>query len=468
MSVVLHKKYECLQMVAEDVFSYLYTAQTVVQKTPLYIWKYKSNFLNDTVILSLKENAETWKELHHSNILPCVDSFYEEGSFYTVHPRFTALMPLELFLKQKQHSASELWKISSQILSVLLYLESKKVICGAINLSHIFIGPQLEVCVGSILVSVTLIKEQFDECEVVDDGVFYAPEFIVKHQFDHRSDIYAFGVLLYVLFSHSWPYSYSNKVEELKKSFLKHAAPFKKAFSKIPHRLDLVIARSIEKVPEARFQSFQELVDFYNSEKSDTRYWPVARAYEDSLNNELKESVKDFKKKQFWKRFKWGLLIGFFVFCIVFGNISFLKYMHVSGSTVVPAVVGLSLEEAEKILNDTQLMVVVAGEKVHPSIPKGYVVDSKPKSGSEIKENREVRLYISKGPGDYLVPLFVGKTLDRVKQMLPDDVTLNVREYVFSDVVPEGEIIAQSPSQNNVLEKNKPIQLIVSKGKALP
>ena len=91
---------------------------------------------------------------------------------------------------------------------------------------------------------------------------YVSPEMVRGDTVDHRSDLYAVGIILYEMLSGRLPFN-SNHVERLLNSHLREPPPpfAKIGFEHCPPGLEAVVQRILSKYPNERPQSAHELVD---------------------------------------------------------------------------------------------------------------------------------------------------------------------------------------------------------------
>lgn len=97
-------------------------------------------------------------------------------------------------------------------------------------------------------------------------------------------------------------------------------------------------------------------------------------------------------------RFFWLNIIGMIVFFIlaVWGTLMWLDvYTHHGESQEVPNVVDKSLSQADRILADSELEVIVSDSTYVPGLRAGIVLDQTPAAGSFVKKGRTIYLTIS-------------------------------------------------------------------------
>jgi eukaryotic-like serine/threonine-protein kinase len=129
----------------------------------------------------------------------------------------------------------------------------------------------------------------------------------------------------------------------------------------------------------------------------------------------------------------------------------------------VPVLRGMSLEEAESVLEENNLVLGDVKERYHERVAEDVVLRSDPAQGTELKREAAVDLVVSLGPEPIEVPDFTGRSAERAEQVLTErgfevEVT---REN--SDEVPKGDVISQDPS-SGTLFRGDTVRLVVSEG----
>ena len=132
----------------------------------------------------------------------------------------------------------------------------------------------------------------------------------------------------------------------------------------------------------------------------------------------------------------------------------------------VPPLRGMSEDAAQEALDDANLSFGDAVERFHEKVPRGVVVRSDPEPGSELKPGAAVDLVVSKGARPIKVPDHTGKDADAAEKALTQlKLEVEVSEE-FSDSVPTGKVISQSPG-SGTLFRGETVKLVVSKGPEL-
>ncbi|MDO8645080.1 MAG: Stk1 family PASTA domain-containing Ser/Thr kinase [Candidatus Planktophila sp.] len=130
----------------------------------------------------------------------------------------------------------------------------------------------------------------------------------------------------------------------------------------------------------------------------------------------------------------------------------------------ITSLVGLTLKAAAASISKSPLRLGKNIEVFNNTIPKGYVIGSKPKVGSKVKRNTVVNIIVSKGVETILIPSYVGMSGEQALNELTE-LGFDVESiYTFSENILAGTVISQNPLGNSQAPKGSPITLNVSKG----
>lgn len=136
----------------------------------------------------------------------------------------------------------------------------------------------------------------------------------------------------------------------------------------------------------------------------------------------------------------------------------------------VPNVIGLTLEEAQKLPAVTaDGFTVVEGRHVASSdVPVGRIVSQSPAKGDLVKAGgQEITVEISRGGGTLSVPDLYNMDQRLAEGLLRSaGLTMKVEE-ANSDEIVRGNVISQSPAANETIEDGGTVTVVVSMGKLL-
>jgi len=143
----------------------------------------------------------------------------------------------------------------------------------------------------------------------------------------------------------------------------------------------------------------------------------------------------------------------------------------------VPDVVGKTQDEATNAITSAGLVVGKVTEEYSDTVPAGKVISQSPFAGTEVDKGSVVDLVISKGKktegetpapasNKVQVPDVVGKTrADAENAITQAGLKVGNVTEDYSDTVPAGKVISQSPSAGTEVEKGSAVDLVISKGK---
>ena len=135
---------------------------------------------------------------------------------------------------------------------------------------------------------------------------------------------------------------------------------------------------------------------------------------------------------------------------------------------IMPDVVGKTQEEAEKVLNDMKLHLVIdtTTTEYHATVPAGSVIRSEPILGTMIQTGNTIKLVISNGKQALVMPPVAGLTREEAEKTINDlNMGLNITvEEVFDKSVEKGVVKESTPKMGDTIQTGDTIKLVVSKG----
>jgi serine/threonine protein kinase/beta-lactam-binding protein with PASTA domain len=137
-----------------------------------------------------------------------------------------------------------------------------------------------------------------------------------------------------------------------------------------------------------------------------------------------------------------------------------------SGLVKVPAVVGLSKDDAEKTLKAVSANFTILWEEDYSAeVEKDYVISQYPPSSTDVAKNSQITLTISVGAETLAVPDISKQTLDEAKE------TLSAAGFETTTVTYEanadfeaGIVLSTNPAAGEMLATDQNIEIVVSSG----
>lgn len=155
-------------------------------------------------------------------------------------------------------------------------------------------------------------------------------------------------------------------------------------------------------------------------------------------------------------------IFAFIGVVLLFAYITF-KLLSFSRAVDVPDLSGKSLIEVNELLSQKGLNLKIEGEDYDSDVPAGHIIRQDLPFGSRVKEQRSIRVFVSKGPRVQSVPPVAGESLDKAESVLLQS-GLKVAKVirVHSTSAEKDRVIAQKPAPGEKMTEK--ITLVVSSG----
>ena len=128
----------------------------------------------------------------------------------------------------------------------------------------------------------------------------------------------------------------------------------------------------------------------------------------------------------------------------------------------VPDIRGQSITEANAGLAAVGLVLRVDLRRPDPTVPADHILVQEPEPGTVLRRQRAVRVRVSEGQRDPVVPAVVGQAERSAEILLAQDqVAIGRRAEIRSTTYPAGTVIAQDPSPDH---RAPAVALLVNEG----
>jgi len=135
-----------------------------------------------------------------------------------------------------------------------------------------------------------------------------------------------------------------------------------------------------------------------------------------------------------------------------------------SGDIGTPYVEGEEIITALEKVSLVGLNLKMSGLAYHDELPRNYVISQDPKPGNGLKAGRDVRVVISKGVRDVVMPDVREMPLHQAESILKRrGFNLSAKNHAHS-AIKEGHVIAQLPPRGRRIGNEKNVELLISRG----
>ena len=155
-------------------------------------------------------------------------------------------------------------------------------------------------------------------------------------------------------------------------------------------------------------------------------------------------------------------------FLLVAGASAYLTLTYIIKSedtVIVPDLVGKDVVSALELLTDLQLNTKVSGSEYSHQFPKNHVTFQEPEAGSEIKKDRDVRIMISKGTHNILMPNLVTLSEQQARMIMEENgISRGHLSQTFNQNIAKDQIMAQVPAPGVMITRGASVDILVSMG----
>ncbi len=165
-------------------------------------------------------------------------------------------------------------------------------------------------------------------------------------------------------------------------------------------------------------------------------------------------------------RFLFGILILGVIGLSWYGT----RFLEVPNDVTVPNLIGKTFDDAKRIAGQQHFTLVESADSAYSdTMPEDQIYEQNPLAGHTIKSGKEVTVFRSLGPRLLTVPALAGTTQDyAAKALLQANLPLGTTTQEFSETVPNGIILSQSPQGQSKVARNTAINFVISKGRQPP
>ena len=167
---------------------------------------------------------------------------------------------------------------------------------------------------------------------------------------------------------------------------------------------------------------------------------------------------------------RWLTFINLFLGLALIAGIGGLVYMTMNflqptSEVVVPNLVGKTLTEAKTEAIDKKFEIAIVDQQYMDKIPSDQVYQQKPEPGRRIRQNKQVSLWVSRGPRMADVPDVRGMSFDLARRVIEKNgLRVGNYTYEYDPLEARANVLRQMPDQGENRPRGSKIDLVLSKG----
>ena len=464
----------------------------------------KDEFLdNEELVRRFKNESKAISILSHPNIVKVYDVSVTDKLQYIVM-EYVDGITLKEYLKQRGGTLT--WKetvhFATQILSALQHAHSKGIIHRDVKPQNIML-----LADGSIkMMDFGIARFSRAQSQTVSDKAigsvhYISPEQAKGERTDARTDIYSVGVMLYEMLSGRLPFDGDGAVSIAIMQISEKPKPLAEIAPQTPAGLRQITEKAMEKDPDKRYQSAQEMLAAIEEFKRNPsiQFAYEYRSAEDNPERNINRVVSNTKpspkstsihtgdarrvgtsnpgrsksaqkKKKASKGFSllpifFGMAVAFVIgaailIYLIFTNSSNLLFSNRADVQVI-SFVGMTKDEF--LATDYNNLLRAEFPEEYSSEPAGTIIRQTPKAGRTVKEKQRIVLTVSLGTQYVTIPETKNMVAEDAEQTLKD-MGLRVTKKPMSDnSVANGAVVYTQPAAGETVEGDSTVILYVSR-----
>jgi serine/threonine-protein kinase len=448
---------------------------------------------DDTFQARFRREAQSAAALNH----PAIVAVYDTGETTDVHGNHIPYIVMEYVegqtLREILHDDRKILperalSITADVLSALDYSHRSGIIHRDIKPANVMLTPSGQVKVMDFGIARAIADSSSamtQTAAVIGTAQYLSPEQARGETVDARSDIYSTGCLLYELLTGRPPFIGDSPVSVAYQHVREEPRPPSQLNPDVNTTIDNVVAKSLAKRTEDRYQSAAEMKnDIERAIAGQTVAAPDATQAmggtavgalagmggplgATQVTGQRPIPPEDEEEREDRSRRWWAYAILAILLLALLGfGIYQLTKPDATETVSVPDVTGQSFETAERELTNAGFQVGQAEEEASDDVPEGDVISQDPEGGSEAEKGSEVVLTVSSGPDKVTIPQLTGFKYGEAKSLLESDkYGLQVEKTEQDSSAPENEVINSNPPGGTEVDRGSTVTLLVSGGR---
>ena len=486
---LLGNRYEIIKKIGNGGMATVYKAKCHVLNRYVAVKILRDEFTTDQEFISrFSIEAQAAASITHPNIVSIYDVGQDGNLYYIVMELIKGKTLKEIIIEENGPLP---WKWSTNI---AIQIASALETAHKNNIVHRDIKPHNIIITEDGIAKVTDfgIAKAVSYSTITAFGStmgsvhYFSPEHARGGYTDSKSDLYSLGVVMYEMLTGRVPFDADTPVSVALKHMQEEPVPPIDINPKIPHAINDIILKAMRKDTTLRYQSATEMLSDLNralkdpnGDFVDNNDYPEMEATRKipTLNNEeirsenLNKNQNQKKKGKFatfvktHKKLSIAIIILILFILSVVGTMLYFKLTKLE-DVAIPNLVGISREEAEKMITDSKLKLGNVTEEYNSEYAAGYVISQDPeyRENYKIKENSNINLVVSLGIEEAVVPKVVGLTEEQAVKALEDAKLKYEIVEESSKKVEAGYVIKQETDADTKVYAGDTVKIHVSTG----
>lgn len=496
---ILGNRYQIIEEIGSGGMATVYKAKCKLLNRFVAIKVLRDEFANDSEFIKrFQVEAQSAASLSHPNIVSIYDVGYEEGMYYIVMELIEGRTLKEIIKEKGRLPWREALGIASQIASGLGQAHQNHIVHRDIKPHNIIITKDGVAKVTDFGIAKAVSNSTINAFGSTIGSVHYfSPEHARGGYTDEKSDIYSLGVVLYEMCTGRLPFEGETPVAVALKHLQEEPKEPISFCDSLPQAVNDIIMKAMKKDVSERYTSATEMYkdlqkvlsnpsvevvkEVKKNEEFPTQRIPIVGSQEQISTRDVEAKIKYLneqddakmsKKKKVTKSmaivrliFILAFIVLLFFGCMKLGEFISIQVLGAPKDVKVPNLIGYSVEEAERLLEEKGLELGDKTEVINNEYPKGYIVEQQYDENYTLKIGASVNVSVSKGQKMVTVPDVTSfSTTTGAERLLAQYGLVYKEEGEYSNTFEEGKIIRQDPMVNHEVSEGSEVIVYVSLG----
>lgn len=519
--IYLADRYEIVGKIGTGGMADVYKAKDHTLGRFVAIKVLKQEFSEDVnFVTKFRTEAQSAAGLEHPNIVNIYDVGSENGMHYIVMECVEGITLKTYIEKKGRLSFKEAVSIAIQVGRGIEAAHNKRIVHRDIKPQNIIISTEGKVKVTDFGIARVATTNTIN-ADVMGSVHYASPEQARNGFVDGRSDIYSLGIVMYEMVTGRVPFDGESTVAVAIQHLQEEMVVPSAYVPELPISMEKIILKCTQKSPDRRYQTIGDLLmdlkkalispdeDFVvmvpvgqqektrvmKPEEIESIKEQTGKVYYNSEDENMATNTDDEDEDEDEDEEEGGFLnpkmekavtiMGIvaaviIVLIVVYLAISMTGVFKFKDKTTdedkdtqteettdkveMIDLTGMTYEEAKKELNSMGLGIKKGDSISSDKYEEGLVVGQSEKEGDMVKKNTTITVNLSSGEGEIDVPSVVGLDKDAATEKLKEAGFKVSTEYEYSDDVPEGDVISQTPDGKSKAKKNDTVTIVVSRG----
>lgn len=480
ISRVLAGRYELLEKLGEGSLFAAYRARDHETSALVTVKLLLPAFADDTALVNaLRQCFSTTSPLNHPRIARILQVTEHEGQFVLVTEFVRGINLKERIRRVAPFTLSVAVDIALAVAEGLENAHRAGIVHGDLRPHNIIVSQEGLIKLTDFgLLPAFQASPMAQTAWLTRAAPYLPPEVSEGWQISPSADIYALGVILFEMITGGVPFPADTPVAVA----LRHAKdppPSPRAINPgVPRAVEGIVLKAMQKLPEQRYPDLTSMLQDLRAVHDALRFgkplsWsPLERAPVNATSTGRSEPSRPAESEDAELRIlKYlarvlAVLAGLVVIAVAVVG---FWVTRPAKEVPVPDLQGKPLAEARRLAQEAGLNLVVRQEEYNEKFPEGTVYLVQPEPGTSVKVGGAVQVWVSKGARLVEVPNVLGLREDEARQRLVQaGLQVGKVEEKQDANVPAGVVLSQSPAPKLRVERDAPVNLVISSGPPVP